>query len=178
MFDINTTTHVCEYVTQDGSFQLISERLFPLTGCSDEEDNGCPMDVKFALLADYALISTDNKLSILGIFDEVHPPTLPFNLPTVYMVVGFEGSSAEGGREFRAEYLLWGEDGNPVFQREAPLRLPPASSAADRVRHNEIMGLHGLPLPAAGAYSFIVRVNDEERHRTVLRVFPAPRSAG
>ncbi|MDO8612675.1 MAG: hypothetical protein Q7R32_07610 [Dehalococcoidia bacterium] len=130
------------------------------------------MEVRFAVLCDYAIVDRDNKLSVLGIFDEIRPPSLPFNLPAIYMVVAFEGSAAEAGVDLRVEYLLWGEDGSQLFQRETTIRFSPPDQPGDRVRHNEIMGLHGLPLTAAGSYAFIVRVNNEERSHVALRVFP------
>lgn len=46
------------------------------------------MDVNLALLADYANVSQDGKLNIMGIFQEVNPPVLPFALPQMYLVMG------------------------------------------------------------------------------------------
>ena len=53
------------------------------------------MDVTLAVLADYANVSQDGKLNIMGIFQEVNPPLLPFTLPQMYLVLSLTAGPAE-----------------------------------------------------------------------------------
>ena len=74
------------------------------------------MQVKFALLADYAIISRDGKLSVLGIFDEINLATIPGVMPTpMNLVVSITGEASEVGNSFDLELLLWDQDGNELF---------------------------------------------------------------
>jgi hypothetical protein len=134
------------------------------------------MQVRFALVADYAVISQENKLSILGIFDEINPPVLPFVMPQMFLCASLQGEASEAGREFTMEVLLWDSDGNQIIATERPFRFAPA--VRGRTVHNEVMGVAGLPFSRAGDYGFIIRVNGEERHRVTLHVNEPPRSPG
>lgn len=135
------------------------------------------MKLKFAVVCDYALASSDNKLGVLGIFDQINPPALPFVLPGIYMVASLEGEASEGGREFRLEILLWDADGNQLFVHDKPMQFSPPAYPGGQSTYNEIVALHGVPLKTAGEYCFIVRVNNEERGRARFRV-NEPRQVG
>jgi hypothetical protein len=149
--------------------------LFVLTQARATDDNGDSMQVRFAAIADYALAASDGKLGILGIFDEINPPVLPFAMPQMFLVVSLQGEASESGRPFNLELLLWDADGNQLFANEQPFMFPPPNHPGGRVGHNAVMGLAGLPLQRSGDYSFIIRVNGEERTRVTLRVNEPPR---
>ena len=55
------------------------------------------MDVTLAVLADYANVSQDGKLNIMGIFQEVNPSEIPFVLPQMYLVLSLTAGPAEVG---------------------------------------------------------------------------------
>ena len=170
-------TRIYRYLFRRGILVLVGERLSGLTGRCEEEHNGCPMQVKLAALADYALVSRDGKLSILGIFDQVNLPALPFGLPQMWLVVSLEGEPSEIGRQFQLDLLLWDSDGNQLFAHENTFMFMPPNQPGLRSTHNEVIGLHGMRFNTAGDHSFIIRVNGEERRRLVLRVAIAPQGA-
>ncbi len=137
------------------------------------------MRVKYAVLCDYALVSRDEKVSIIGIFDEINPPILPFALPSMFLAVTFEAEAAEAGNPFNVDIQLWTEDGLAILSRQTTLRFREPQRPGGRSFHNEIMGVYGLPLQVAGDYAFIIMVNGEERHRVTLRVNePRPETEG
>lgn len=177
MFNVNSVTRVSEYVMCCGTPHLVSERVFSLTGCSSKKDNECPMRVKYAMLADYAMLSRDNKISVIGIFDEINAPVLPFTMPQMYVVVALEGEVSEIDQEFTLELLLWDPDGNSLFSLERHFTFA-AKEPGQRPAHNEIGAIGGLPFATAGPYSFIIRVNNEERERLVLQVNDASGGTG
>lgn len=153
--------------------QPIGERLFSLTSDVGREDNECPMEVTLAVLADYANVTRDNKLLIVGIFDEINPPVLPFAMPQMYLVVSMVASLAEIESEFPTEIVLLGEDAE-VARIERTITFNKPKRPGIRATHNEIIGLAGFPLERAGAYAFVVRVNREERARVALHVNSPP----
>lgn len=128
------------------------------------------MQVKFALLADYAIIARDNKISLLGIFDQINLPQIPGAMPTpMYLAVSVEGEASEIGNSFNLELLLWDPDGNQVFASETEFTFADPQPSP-RPTHNTLIGLHGLRFTQAGDHSLIVRVNGEERRRVPIRV--------
>jgi hypothetical protein len=131
------------------------------------------MQVRYALFADYAVVSIDQKISLIGLFDEINASTFPFQCPPIFIAVSIQAESSES-RNWQLEILLWDEDGNSIFTRQTPITLPNPERAGATARHNEIMGVGGLLFSKAGDYSLIVKINGEERHRVVLRVNGPP----
>lgn len=149
------------------------ERLFPLTATCCESDNERPMiEIRYAAFCDHALVDRSGKLSIIGIFDAIRPPQLPFNMPTFYLVVGFEAASDEA-QQFDAKYLVMGEDGASLFERETSLSFPDVELGQMK-RYNDVMQLTGMPVTSPGPHSFTVYVNNEIRKRVVLDVLSPP----
>ena len=154
------------------------ERWFSLTEGAVEKDNECPMKVTFALLADYAFITTDGKLGIVGVFDEFNAPSLPFNLPPFFFVTRLDGEPTEAGTQFQLEILLWDQDGTQLFAHTSPLAFPPGRRPMARSSANVVIGVMGLPITRAGDYSWIIMVNGEERGRLSFHVNPPPPAGG
>jgi len=128
------------------------------------------MRVKFALLGDYAIIADNGKISVMGLFDAINAPALPFQIPAMFLVIAFEGESTEVGHDFALEMQLWAEDGQRVFEHSKTFRFPPPNRPGGKSGHNEILSLFGFPVNSAGDYAFVIMVNGEERARVPLRV--------
>jgi len=126
------------------------------------------IDVRYAVFCDHALVDRAGKLSIIGIFDQINPPQLPFQIPAMNIVVGFEAESADA-REFGVRYVISEQDGDVAFERESRLTFPTVAVGAMK-RYNDTMTLYGLPLRNAGPHSLVVYVNGEIRKRVVLDV--------
>ena len=141
-----------------------------LTGIGASGENGRPMEVTLAVLADYASISSDKKLNILGVFNEVFPPILPFRLPQMYVVCTVEGEPAEVGREFQFEIMLWTADGGQILSLEQPLQFQPPQRPGGRSAHNVIVGMANIPFERAGDYAFLITIGGEQRRRIPIRV--------
>lgn len=128
------------------------------------------MDVSIAVVCDYANTSSDGKLNILGVFQQINAPTLPFQVPQLYVVISTVAAPTEQTQEFPFELLFWDEDGNEILRLQQALQFPAATYPGERVINNQIIGMAGLPLHRAGDYSFIVRIAGEERRTISLRV--------
>ena len=135
------------------------------------------MRVKFALLGDYAIIASDKKISVMGLFDAINAPVLPFQIPAMFLVVGFEGESTEVDHDFALETQLWAEDGERVFEHSKTFKFPPPNRAGGKSGHNEILSLYGFPIKAAGDYAFVIMVDGREEARVPLRVNEPPAGA-
>lgn len=129
------------------------------------------MDVNLALLADYANVSQDGKLNIMGIFQEVNPPVLPFALPQMYLVISFVAGPAEFGLTKNIRIALLESDGSEMLtlegQMEVPRHVPLPGS---RAYMNQVIGLNGITFHRPGDYAFSILVGGETKETIGLHV--------
>jgi len=133
-------------------------------------DNRLLMDVTLAVLADYANISKEGKLNILGVFSEINPPVLPWNLPQMYVVVSMEAEPSEAGIDMPFSILLWDGDGKEILNLEQKLPIPAPGRPGTRTTINNIIGLAGIPFNNAGEYAFYIRVAGQQKRQIAFRV--------
>ena len=78
------------------------------------------MEIALAALADYASISREGKLSVMGIFNSVASNSLPATISSAHLVISLELAAAEGEREHSVEIRCMDADGATTLTR--PLR--------------------------------------------------------
>jgi hypothetical protein len=132
------------------------------------------MNVNLAVLADYANVSEDGKLNIMGVFQEVNPVGFPAVVPQMYLIVSFEAGAAEFGTEKHIRVALLETDGSEVMSMEGPMVVQPPARPGSRAYVNQILVLQGLALPRSGDYAFHILVNGDEKRAVPLRVNEPP----
>jgi hypothetical protein len=117
------------------------------------------MNVKLALLADYANVTAEGKLNILGIFDRISVNELPFTHPQMHVILRLEAHVAERDRTHNIEIRLYDPDGETVFDVNGEMvpKGPPGQSIAT----NQILTLNNLQLIKPGGYMFVIFVNND-----------------
>jgi hypothetical protein len=128
------------------------------------------MEVKLSVLADYANVSQDGKLNIMGIFQEINAPTLPFPLPQMFLVLSFEAGPAEFGSQKQLRIVLLDEDGAEKIAMEGEVQVPHPPRPGRQAYINEAIGLAGVPFEKAGDYHFAVLVGGETKETVPLHV--------
>jgi hypothetical protein len=133
------------------------------------------MQIKLALLADYANVTAEGKLNILGIFDRITVHELPAVHPQMHLILRLEAHTAERNRSHNIEIRLHDPDGDTVFEVKGdmvPHGAPGVTSAT-----NQILTLNNLQLSKVGGYNFVVFVNNDLKAEIPLGVEqgqPAP----
>jgi len=128
------------------------------------------VDVTLAVLADYANVSQDGKLNIMGIFQEVNPPVLPFPLPQMYLVVSFAAEPAEFDTVKDIKIALLDNDGNEMLALEGRAQVPRPQRPGMRAYMNELIGLSGITFERAGDFAFAILVGGETKETVSLHV--------
>jgi hypothetical protein len=128
------------------------------------------MDVRLAVLADFASITREGKLNILGIFDEINTQNLPVQLPVFYVVVSYEAGPAEFDTKKSTQIAVTDDDGNVMVRLEQDITVSRARRPGTRSTMNQIIGIAGLPFPKAGDYQFAVLIDGGEAGTIRLRV--------
>lgn len=134
------------------------------------------MRVTLAVLADYANISQEGKLNILGIFDRVQVGELPASLPQMHLVLRLDAHAAERDRAHAVEIRLHDPDGQPVFEIKGEV-TPRGGQPGLPVITNQILGLNNLRLKTTGGFNFVVFVDNDLKAEVPLIVDHAPRPA-
>ena len=94
------------------------------------------MEIKLAALCDHIQVTQDNKLNLLGVFDEFRPTQLPASLSGFLVLLLSVPKSAEG-QELIVEAI--GQDGQSIFHISKPLTFHSLSTQM----HDNIL-LHEL----------------------------------
>jgi hypothetical protein len=117
------------------------------------------MKVALALLADYANVSQEGKLNILGIFDRINAQNVPATHPQMQLIITLEADRVEADREHKVEIALIDADGNKLFSIGGNLKFSPPPPG-EKVRLNHIMQLNNLRFDHFGSYEFKILINN------------------
>ena len=135
------------------------------------------MDVTFAVLADYANVSREGKLNVMGIFDRVFARQLPSRFPPMQLVVRLEAHPGELDAEHGIRIQLADPDGNALFDINGTF-TPRSAEPGLPVSVNHVIRLADLPLQRTGDHTVIIWVDGERKDEVPLRVDEPPRHRG
>ena len=131
------------------------------------------MEVPLALLADYANVSQDGKLNVMGVFDRIFAREFPAVHPEMRLVMTFAAGPAEKGSEKQIELKLLDADGMVKLHLTTQLTVP-AESPDPTVQANHIVRLTGLVFEHPGRYQFSILVNGDEKKVVAFTVEHLP----
>lgn len=132
------------------------------------------MRVSLALLADYANVSREGKLNIMGIFDNVNATSVPTAHGQMQLVLTIEGSAAEAGKDHPMEIELISPTKEPVFKLNGSIHLGKVPTGAP-AKANSTIQLNNLVFRQFGRYYFVVTIEGAVREEipfTVVEVKP------
>jgi hypothetical protein len=130
------------------------------------------MHIKLALLADYANVTAEGKLNILGIFDKIAVQEMPAVHPQMHLILRLEAHPAERDRVQNIEIRLYDPDGQVVFEVKGD--IVPHGSIGQTIATNQILTLNNLQLNKAGGYTFVIFVNNDLKSEVSLGVELGP----
>lgn len=116
------------------------------------------MKITLAVLADYANVSQDGKLNIMGIFDRVGVPSVPVRHPEMRLVLQMEAEPVELGREHLIEIRCMDQDGDDLFRIEANVTI---SKETKSLKSDHILDIRGLEFKKVGGHTFSVFINND-----------------
>lgn len=139
------------------------------------------MKVSLALLADFANVTADGKLNILGIFQAVIPPQFPYVHGQMHLILSFEADRLEIGKKKKLEISFRDADGKSFFTISGDMEIPsPSLQIPGPITMNHILAMNGMRFERPGSYEFVVLIDGEPKEQVVLRALeqPKPESKG
>ena len=130
------------------------------------------MDVSLAVLADYANISTDGKLNVMGIFDSISAYSFPTVLLQMRLVVKFRFNLAEHGTTRLAKFVLMDADGHEIGSLGQTMQVPQEGSLNPEVAL--LVDFRGIPFAAPGDYQIEVLVDNDHKYTLPLHAVLLP----
>ena len=120
------------------------------------------MHLRYGLLADSVAPGSQGKKNIIGTFQAIHAGEFPCVHPSLSLLIRIEGDASETGSH-EIELVFVDADyqavGKPV---KAEFRLDKASLLQGQPPFAEaVLNIQNLPLPKAGPYEFVVRVDGQ-----------------
>lgn len=129
------------------------------------------MHVDFAVLADYALIDQQGKLSVLGIFQHVWVATFPAVHPRTHLVLRVRGRRTEIG-EHRIRIRFVDDQNQELMGGEGTVQFGEPPAGVTEVEAGAVL-VFDVPLPRPGTYAFEI-VLSESTLRVPLSAAPIP----
>lgn len=126
------------------------------------------MQVRLAILADYANVTGDGKLNILGIFDRINLMQIPATHPQMHLVLRLEAHPAELNRSHDVEIRLQDPEGIVIFEVKG--EIVPRGEPGQPVSTNQILTLNNLQLEKIGSYTFVVLIDNDLKTQIPLTV--------
>lgn len=128
------------------------------------------MIVTFAHLCDYAIVAQDGKLSVLGLFDRINAPVIPWPHPSLYFAFQLRSEPTERDREYTIRIECVDSDGRKLLEGKVLLRTSAEGAAWQYQHHNQLLALHGFRFEREGTFEFIIHIDDTIAHRQVFDV--------
>ncbi|MDZ4864660.1 MAG: hypothetical protein SGJ01_14600 [Gemmatimonadota bacterium] len=130
------------------------------------------MDVTFAHLCDYATVSQDGKLSVMGIFGAINTPQVPAVHPQMYLAFELAFDYTEIGRDFTAGVQIVDEDGKIIWDLKGggSIQSPLPPKPGDTPTAGQIFVIQGLKFDKFGSYDVNIFANGRPAKRIALKL--------
>ena len=110
------------------------------------------------LTADYANISREGKLNVMGIFDRINAFSFPVRHPQMQLVLKLRAELGETSESRLLEIKLIDEDGTSLAYLKSEFSFPDYASGQER-EFNAILGISDIVFPKPGTYTFVALVD-------------------
>jgi hypothetical protein len=114
------------------------------------------------LVADYANISREGKLNIMGIFNDVFSPNFPARHSSMHLVAKLGAELGEYGQTRDFTVMLRDADGNRIFDLSGQFKVPEGGQGR-KPEVNLILELKDIVFPKEGIYQFILLLEKEQK---------------
>ena len=126
------------------------------------------MKVQLLLLADYASVSSDNKLNVMGVFRSINASNFPAKHSLMYLVLSMVAELGETGQTRTVIIKMLDADGKELLSITNEAELPDDEVGMPEI--NMIVQLTDVLFIKPGPYMFVVIVDKDHKAQLSLQV--------
>lgn len=122
------------------------------------------------LTADFANLSSDNKLNIMGVFNILNSVKFPAAHPSMHLIIelGLEPGEDSGPHKMSV-YRINESQTEKIQLFENEFHFPPWIAGL-MPKHTAIVGIRQMVFPDPGTYEFVLHINDQYHSKTPLHL--------
>ena len=117
------------------------------------------MHVQFVTLCDTVILGNDGRPSLIGVFNDLQVPTIPFTLPRLAFVARMMFTREEVGRSHKVEVLMSDPSGKEIGRPGGEVSLPPMPPDLESVSVDLPLQFDLFNIATAGRYTFLLHVD-------------------
>jgi hypothetical protein len=121
------------------------------------------------LVADYANVTGDGKLNVMGIFQVINAYNFPARHSSMHLVAKLAPELSEYGQKRTFTVILMDTDGNHVLQISGEFDVP-RGDGGKKPEVNIILDLKDVILPKPGRYQFVLLIDKDQKDELTLYV--------
>jgi hypothetical protein len=136
------------------------------------------MQITFAHLCDYALVSREGKLSVMGIFSQINGAKLPLVHPQAYLAFELAIGYAEVGKPITIDIQIVDADGSKILgaRVNGAIHAGTAAKPGESPQIGQILAIQNLTFPKFGTYNVNFFLNERFAKQVEFRVVQSPPS--
>ncbi|HKW47743.1 MAG TPA: hypothetical protein VJN70_09865 [Gemmatimonadaceae bacterium] len=117
------------------------------------------MHVQYVALCDTVILGNDGRPSLIGVFNDLQVPNIPFTLPRLAFAARILFTHEEVGRSHKVEVLMSDPSGKEIGRPGGEVTLPPMPSGLDSVSVDLPLVFDLFNIATAGRYTFLLHVD-------------------
>jgi hypothetical protein len=127
------------------------------------------MKLSLILVADYANVTQEGKLNVMGIFREINAYNFPARHPSMHLVLSLRAELGEYGVDRNLIVKLLDADGNEIMNLSGQLSVPKGGGGIVP-EVNAILELKDVIFQKPGPYQFVVLVDKDYKGDLTISV--------
>jgi hypothetical protein len=128
------------------------------------------MRLRLAVAADYANLSSEGKLNIMGVFHEVGSQVFPTALSQGFLILEWEAGPVETGKSRDLRIVFVDPDGNEKIDLGVSIEVPKPKRPGSPALFNQIINVAGTPFERSGEHAFYILADGDEKGHVALYV--------
>ena len=117
------------------------------------------MHIQYVVLCDQVIMGQDARPSVIGVFNDLQVPALPFTIPRLAFAARMLFTADEAGREHHLEVAITDPAGKEIGRPAGDISLPPPPAGIESLAVDLPLQFDLFQVTAAGRYTFVLHVD-------------------
>jgi hypothetical protein len=135
------------------------------------------MEKLLIVIADYANVTGNNKLNIMGLFNEINPSVYPYYHPSMFLILKMRAELGEYNTSKTIMIKMFEPDGKELLAIQQDFQIPQIQNG----KRPEVVGvvqLNNIEFAKPGNYEFVVIVNGDPKGDVTVIANPPQQIVG